>query len=80
MKAAALALVLFLGGCCYTDLAAQHAEVSQLVTRAHAKDAALPLQARQLAWDQYLAWSVQRELLTGEPLPADVKAALEAPP
>jgi len=75
--AAALALALLLGGCCYTDLAARHAEVSQAVTRAHSKDAALPLEARQIAWDQYLAWSVQVELLTGEPLPVDLRAVLE---
>ena len=80
MKAAALVLVLLLGGCCHTDLAAKHAEVSQAVTRAHHRDAALPVEARQVAWDQYVAWSVQRELLEGAPLPADVRAALEPPP
>ena len=77
-RAAALALLFSSAwGCCHTDLAARHAEVSQAVTRAHAKDETLPPEARQIAWDHYLAWSVQVELLTGEPLPADLRAVLE---
>ena len=72
-----LALVFVFSGCSHVDLATEHAQACQAITRAHYRDRDLPSEAREIAWDQYLAWSVQLELLSGEPLPADLRAVLE---
>lgn len=68
-------LVVMLAGC-INPAAIRQAEIEQAVNEGHAGDELLAPETRLVGQDNYDAWSAQRYLLDGVPLPEDVEARL----
>lgn len=63
---ALLAALLLAPGCCAHAPAVEHAATHAALNTGHARDEALPRQAREIAADAARGWAVQYRLLTGE--------------
>lgn len=68
-------LVVLCAGC-INPAAIRQAEIEQAVNEGHANDELLLPETRAVGQDNYDAWSAQRYLLDGVPLPEDVEARL----
>jgi hypothetical protein len=71
-RVAGLLFALALTGCA-SSTAGRLAELSQAVNRGHYRDETLPPEARIIARDNWDAWSVQLQILRGDPLPPEVE-------
>jgi len=79
LTAFALAAVVLLGGCCSHPVAEATLRDGIAVNAGHAKDEALPAEARAVAQDNGdLLWQVLFNLDTDVELPAEVKARHDA--
>ena len=75
LAVAMVGMALFMCGCCPAQ-AVKQAETEMLLNEAHAKDATLPAEAREVGRVNWWAWSAQRYNLTGAKLPAEVEQGM----